>query len=254
MLWRVSGPALGWRNRLSLRSGPATSPLAQNRAKSGDSWASRAGRAVQAGSSRWTVIAARYMATCLAASGSQPAIRVRQRGSVKPRCTCCGPQGPGPRLPNSSRAGRLWARTSNRAEMAYAGGWFEALHERVQPGTRRRGCAGVVLPAAGLVFGVAGECEQALALVGIQPERIGDRGQHTGRGPGLAALLQPRVPGQADVGELSDLFPAETPGSAAPPNRPSPTSAGRSRARRERRNAPSSRRRSRTAPRAWLAC
>src|SRR4249920_1768119 len=67
VLCRVSGPALGWRNRLSLRSGPATSLLAQNRAKSGDSWASRAGRAVQAGSSRWMVIAARYMATCLAA-------------------------------------------------------------------------------------------------------------------------------------------------------------------------------------------
>jgi hypothetical protein len=62
VLWRVSGPALGWRNRLSLRSGPATSLLAQNRAKSGDSWASRAGRAVQAGSSRWTVIVAWYVA------------------------------------------------------------------------------------------------------------------------------------------------------------------------------------------------
>jgi hypothetical protein len=45
VLWRVSGPALGCRNRLSLRSGPATSLLAQNRAKSEDSWVSRAGRA-----------------------------------------------------------------------------------------------------------------------------------------------------------------------------------------------------------------
>src|SRR6266852_5885298 len=77
VLWRVSGPALGWRNRLSLRSGPATSLLAQNRAKSGDSWASRAGRAVQAGSSRWTVIAARYMATCLARRHDD---RLRQAG------------------------------------------------------------------------------------------------------------------------------------------------------------------------------
>jgi len=62
VLWRVSGPVLGWRNRLSLRSGPATSLLAQNRAQSGDSRASRAGRAVQAGSSRWTVIVAWYVA------------------------------------------------------------------------------------------------------------------------------------------------------------------------------------------------
>src|SRR5437764_1014579 len=69
-----------------------------------------------------TVIAVRYMATCLAASCSQSATRVRQRGSVKPRCSMfAGPAGPGPRSPNSSRAGRLCARTSNRAEMAYAG-------------------------------------------------------------------------------------------------------------------------------------
>ena len=66
--------------------GPATSLLAQNRAKSADSWASRAGSAVQAGSSRWMVIAARYMATCLAASCSQSATRVRQaipRGQLR---------------------------------------------------------------------------------------------------------------------------------------------------------------------------
>ena len=45
----------------------------------------------------------------------------------------------------------------------------------------------MVLPATGLVFGVAGECEQVLALAGIQPERIRNRDQHTGRGPGLAS-------------------------------------------------------------------
>ena len=96
-------------------------------------------------------------------------------------------------------------------------GWFEVVHERVQSETGRRGCTDVVLPATGLVFGVAGECEQVLALVGIQPERIRYRGQHTGRGPGLAALLQPRVPGQADVGELGDLFPAQTRDPPHPP-------------------------------------
>jgi hypothetical protein len=84
---------------------------------------------------------------------------------------------------------------------------------RRRPRTRH----GVVLPATGLVFGVAGEREQVLALVRIQPERIRDRGQHTGRGPGLAALLQPRVPGQADVRELSDLFPAQAGNPPHPP-------------------------------------
>jgi len=67
------------------------------------------------------------------------------------------------------------------------------------------------------LIGVAGECEQVLALVGIQPERIGDCRQHTGRGPGLAALLQPRVPGQTDVGELGDLFPAQARDPPHPP-------------------------------------
>jgi hypothetical protein len=73
----------------------------------------------------------------------------------------------------------------------------------------------MILPATGLVFGVAGECEQVLALAGIQPERIRNRRQHTGRGPGLAALLQPRVPGHADTGELCDLLTAQAGG--APP-------------------------------------
>ncbi len=36
VLWRVSGPALGWRNRLSLRSGPATSLLALAEGRRGD--------------------------------------------------------------------------------------------------------------------------------------------------------------------------------------------------------------------------
>ncbi len=52
VLWRVSGPALEWRKRLSLRPAPATSLLSQSRAKSGESRASRTGRAVQARSLR----------------------------------------------------------------------------------------------------------------------------------------------------------------------------------------------------------
>ena len=189
--------------------GPATSLLAQNRAKSGDSWASRAGRVVQAGSSRWTVIAARYMATCRAASPSQSAIRVRQWGSVKPRCSMfAGPPG-WAQVAEQQPGGPVVGQDVEPGRDGVRRGWFEARHQRVQPGTagRVRRCA---LPAPGLVAGVAGECEQVPAFVGVQPERVGDRGQHTGRGPGLAALLQPRGPGQADVGELGDLFPAQT--------------------------------------------
>src|SRR6185503_4903696 len=113
-----------------------------------------------------------------------------------------GPPGPGPMSPNSSPAGRLWARTSNRAEMAYAGA-----------GSKPR----TSVSSTGPVVGVAGECEQVLALVGIQPERIRDCRQHTGRGPGLATLLQPRVPDQTDVGELGDLFPAQARDPPHPP-------------------------------------
>src|SRR5712691_3494870 len=50
-----------------------------------DHAATRPGQLRPDRSSRCTVIAARYIATCLAASSSQSTIRVRQPGSVKPR-------------------------------------------------------------------------------------------------------------------------------------------------------------------------
>jgi hypothetical protein len=52
VLWSVSDPVLEWRKRLSLHPAPATSLLSQNRAKSGEGRASRAGRTVQARSLR----------------------------------------------------------------------------------------------------------------------------------------------------------------------------------------------------------
>ena len=121
-----------------------------------------------------------------------------------------GPAGPRAEVAEQQPGGPVAGQDVEPGRDGVRGGWFEAVHERIQPGTGRRGCTGVVVPATGLVFRVAGEREQVLALVGIQPERIRDRRQHTGRGPGLAALLQPRVPGQTDVGELGDLFPAQT--------------------------------------------
>jgi hypothetical protein len=51
-----------------------------------------------------------------------------------------------------------------------------------------------------------GEGEQVTTLVHVQAQRVGDRGDHLGRGVNHAALLEPRVPGDTDVGKLSDLL------------------------------------------------
>ena len=71
------------------------------------------------------------------------------------------------------------------------GGRFEAPHERVQPGTGRRRGTSLPLSAAGLVFGIAGQSEQVLALVGIQPERIRDRGATRVAGAGGRTPARP---------------------------------------------------------------
>jgi hypothetical protein len=80
------------------------------------------------------------MATCRAASWSQSAIRVRQRGSVKPRCSMfAGPPGPGPRSGAHPRS------RSVRWPRAGPGGPVPATCTR----SSRRWRAGRLLPAAG---------------------------------------------------------------------------------------------------------
>ena len=126
-----------------------------------------------------------------------------------------GPAGPRAEVAEQQPGGPVAGQHVEPGRDGVRRGWFEAVHERVQPGTGRG--ERTVRPATSLVVEVAGEGEQVLALVGVEPERIRDRRQHAGRGPGLAALFQPRVPGQAHVGELGDLLPAQARDPAHPP-------------------------------------
>ena len=61
----------------------------------------------------------------------------------------------------------------------------------------------------------AGEVEQVRALGRVEVEHPGERVEHARRRRDVAALLEPRVPGQPDPGELRDLLAAQ-PGRAAP--------------------------------------
>ena len=56
------------------------------------------------------------------------------------------------------------------------------------------------------------------ALLRVEKQRPRDRVEHLHGRVDVAALLEPRVPGDADPGELCHLFAAET-GRAAPPRR-----------------------------------
>src|SRR6185437_13969218 len=196
------------------------------------------------------VIAARYMATCLAASWSQSAIRVRQCGSVKPRCSMfAGPPGPGPMSPNSSPAGRLWARTSNRAEMAYAGAGSKPRTSASSAGPAdagaRRWSSGPRAWSSGSRAS-ANRCSRSWAS------------SRSASAIAVSTLAEGRAgrPCSSHVYQVKPTLASwatssrRRPGTRRTPQSGSPTSAGRSRARRERRNAPSSRRRSLTAPRA----
>ena len=87
-----------------------------------------------------------------------------------------------------------------------------------------------------------GEPEQVGALHLVEHQRARHRVQHLDARVDRAALLQPGVPGDAHAGELRDLLAAQAgvrrrwPGGR-------PTSSGRTRSRRDRRNAASSVRR-----------
>ena len=68
----------------------------------------------------------------------------------------------------------------------------------------------------GLSGGVrhVGQPVQVLPLGLVELERLGHRAEHLHAGVDRAALFQPRVPGDADPGQLGDLFAAQ-PGRAA---------------------------------------
>src|SRR4029079_12303809 len=74
--------------------------------------------------------------------------------------------------------------------------------------------------------GRPGEREEVRALGLVEAERARDRVEHLGGGVDVAALLQARVPGDADPGELCDLL-APQPRRAPPPRRDQADALGR---------------------------
>ena len=60
-----------------------------------------------------------------------------------------------------------------------------------------------------------GQPEKVLPLGRVEQQGARHRAEHLGAGVDLAALLQPRVPGHPDAGQLRDLLPAQA-GGAAP--------------------------------------
>jgi hypothetical protein len=62
-----------------------------------------------------------------------------------------------------------------------------------------------------------GQPVQVLPLGLIEPQGLGHRAEHLGAGLDRAALLEPRVPGDAHPGQLGDLLPAQPGGATAQP-------------------------------------
>src|SRR6266581_3472841 len=56
---------------------------------------------------------------------------------------------------------------------------------------------------------LAGEQKQMPAFIGCQPERLRQAFQDLCRGMHITSLLQPNVPGGANIGKLRDLFKAQ---------------------------------------------
>jgi hypothetical protein len=77
------------------------------------------------------------------------------------------------------------------------------VDEPLQPGQPRAG------PRLARGGGQAGQAPEVPALVGGQLQRAGQGVDHLLRGRDAPALLQPRVPGQADPGDLGDLLAAQ---------------------------------------------
>ena len=242
-------PGAGWRNRLSLRSGPwrcrcwprtgRSRGIAGPAVRAGRSRPGRrGGRSSRPGTWRraWRPPVPSRRSGC--ASGVGEAKVQHVRGAERPWFEVAEQQPGGPVAGHDVEPGRDGVRR----------GWLEALHERVQPGT-----------AAG-----------AGAPVWSSPPRAWSSGSRASANRCSRSWVSSRSASAIAVSTLAEgrawrpcsspctrsnrrwragrPLPGADPGPAGSQSA-SPTSAGRSRARRERRNAPSSRRRSRTAPR-----
>lgn len=63
-------------------------------------------------------------------------------------------------------------------------------------------------------LGDLGQTVEVVALGGIQNQRTGHRVEHLGADVDRPPLLQPRVPGDADTGQLGDLLAAQSGGAS----------------------------------------
>nr|BFE89091.1 hypothetical protein GCM10020093_116920 [Planobispora longispora] len=114
---------------------------------------------------------------------------------------------------------------------------FEPVQQRPNRGPHRAGRRRDVL--AGAARRRLDEAVEVDPLVGGEAQRVGERGEDLAGGTAVAPLLQPREVLNADPGERGQLGPAQSGvRRREPPG--SPTAAGTTASRRERRNAPSS--------------
>lgn len=61
---------------------------------------------------------------------------------------------------------------------------------------------------------MAGKAEEVRALAGLELESTSDGAEDLRRSPNIPTLFEPGVPGQADTGEIGDLFSSQTWGPA----------------------------------------
>ena len=188
-----------------------TSWRSQNAPNSGDARSRRATSVFQAGSSRCSAIAARYSATIRPAVSSQSTITRRQRGigEAQPEDV--------PVLDRDllevveEAPVRLVERdqVETGVEDARREG-LELVDQRLHGRAELRALVGDGRRCH------AGEREQVRALVPVELQRSRDRVEHLGGRIDVAALLEPRVPRDADTCELCDLLATQARGAPSP--------------------------------------
>src|SRR6185312_5499831 len=157
-----------------------------------------------------------------------PELGDHRAGAVLPVDEHLAPRGVGERLPGvvAGGAGQL-AEVSEQGDRGVVPGQIvpaaaedvggvrpEALDQAPERGGDALGRA--LARRRGLT---AAEQDQVRALCLVESQRLRERLQNLDRRPHVAALLQPRVPGRSDPGELRDLLAAQA-------RRPSPAPAG----------------------------
>src|SRR5258708_8523657 len=80
----------------------------------------------------------------------------------------------------------------------------EALHQRLNSGAQRLRCVLASRSAA------LGQHVEMVALCRAETERVGESVEYLAGGPDVAALLQERVVGVRDAGELGNLLPPQS--------------------------------------------